>query len=68
MSENIKKQVDTLVGQAVTGEGRASVLAYSGGHPGVQKEFAREKLELPLTEAGEIRMKGTNEGEEECKS
>jgi hypothetical protein len=68
MSEDIKKLVDAFTDQAMTGEGRASVLAYARGRLDAQKELARQKSELPLTDAGKNRTKGINEGDKGCKS
>jgi hypothetical protein len=68
MNEDIKKLVDAFTDKAMTGEGRASILAYARGRLDAQKEFARQKLELPLNDAEIIRSKGINEGDQGCKN
>jgi hypothetical protein len=68
MSEDIKKLVNAFTDQAMTGEGRASILAYARGRLDAQKEFARQKSELPLNNAETIRTKGINEGDKGCKN
>jgi hypothetical protein len=51
MSEDIKKLVKVFMDQAMTGEGRASVLAYARGRLDAQRELERKLPGLP-PEAG----------------
>jgi hypothetical protein len=51
MDEEIKKLIAVFTDESMTGEGRASILAYARGRLDAQRELARRTADVPAVKA-----------------